>query len=188
MIAEQVHKEIRQFKFSFIETKYTKSQERKLFELGFKNHPSTKMVRDEINNNLTQKLRSELYADYLLFSAKYPNNILILKSEIEDIKDKFKLEFKSALNFIGDIPSKNLKDILSFPYDGNFDIMILGTKNQFKVNVGGETDPAVFLKLSEKRVEEVVCSEVFRESDSLYLLITMWGDEKGIAEFNTKNN
>ena len=188
MIAEQIHKEISQFKFSFKEQRYVKSQERKLFELGFKNHPLTNNVREEIRGDLEQKLKSELYADYLLFSVKYPSNILILGSEIEKIKDKYNLEFKSALNFIGDIPSDNLKDILSFPYDGNFDIMILGTKNQFKANIGGEIDPAVFLKLSEKIVKEVVSGEVFWESDSLYVLITMWGDEKSISEFNTKNN
>lgn len=187
-LIEQIHKEINQFRFEFSEKKYSKSNARKLFELGFKNHPITNSVRDEISESLTNKVLLKLHKDYCKFLIKYPNSLIILESEIEKIKDKFDLDFKSPLNFIGDIPEKNLKDILSFNYPKGFEIMILGTKNQFKKNIGGEQDPVVFLKLSEVRLEEVVCGEVFREDNSLYLLITMWGDEKSITEFNIKNN
>ena len=93
----------------------------KLKSLGFHNSKECvelKRQQDKIKEIIDSnqyKIHTKEAFEY--YSIKYPNNVLMTFENIEILLEKYDLELSTPEKYIGDIPDKNLNEILNFKLD-----------------------------------------------------------------------
>lgn len=93
----------------------------RLKSIGFTNTKEVKEAEKEIER--LDKLKSEndhkknLVEAINYFSFKYPNYKFITEESVKKICDKYNLVYGKVINYIGEVPTKNLKHIEDFKID-----------------------------------------------------------------------
>lgn len=113
----------------------------KLKMLGFESSPLVVKLNNliEENDNIEKrnKEKEEIVKAVNYFSCYYPNNIFLLDNEVEDLCEKFDLVLGRVSDFIGDVPDKNVEEMLSFKLQ-NFD-RVFRKKSRFPLEIVNAT-------------------------------------------------
>jgi hypothetical protein len=93
----------------------------KLKSLGFTNSIECKQLEEQLklieNIDEENNYRATTKEAFEYYSTKYPNNVFMTVENVKSLVKKYDLELSTPEKYIGDIPDKNLNEILNFKLD-----------------------------------------------------------------------
>lgn len=163
---------------------------KKLADMGFENIPAVKNQQWIMNTLEKAKTEAELVVHYMKY---YPQNNFVLMDDIESLCKKYGLYCSEPKMFIGDIPDKNMQEIVNFtvrkddlPKAGEYgygnqgnDYLVVAPKDMFKYTPGYDRIANEFMIIDDPIV--------LRKVKGGYLMVSAWGDEAKLPEAQNPN-
>ena len=181
-------------------------REKALKDLGFVNSVPAEKLKSLLSENRLKlsnyKEQSRITNAIIYFTRKYPQYKFITKERIIELCEKYNLYFGNALLFVGNIPEKNIQEMINFkiaakdrayltstsstrtvsakdPHANNphpFEIAApIKEFNRSQVSTFGRyLDIPDITKPAEDPI--VFCPVMF-EDEKFYLIVTAWGEE-----------